>query len=89
MKIIRDGKEIELTREEIISAGWEYDQICRIEDLASVYELCELEPNEEKRIDLAKEIEPLFDRYLGLNNTYWEAYWETANMAIKDWITEE
>lgn len=86
MKIIRDGKEIELTISEIREACWEYDKQKRIEDLVEELELYVAE--EDERNKLAKEIEPLFDKYIGLNHGYWERYWSIARMAIEDYLKE-
>ena len=87
MKIVRDGKEIELTISEIREACWEYDKQKRIEDLAEELELYVAEEYEE-RYKLAEEIEPLFDKYIGLNHEYWERYWSIVRMAIEDYLKE-
>lgn len=46
MKIIRDGKEIELTAEELRSAYWEQEHLFDIEDVVSELEYrCEFDSN--------------------------------------------
>lgn len=87
MKIIRNGMEIELTNDEVREVCWEYDKRGRIKDLAEELELYVNEQDEE-RYKLAEEIEPLFDKYLGLNNEYWECYWSIARMAIENYLKE-
>lgn len=88
MFIERNGIKIELTKTEIREAGWEYDRACRIEDLMSTAELAEIEPDDERRYILAKEIEPMFEEYIGSNDSLWDAYWLAARMAIEDYIEE-
>lgn len=88
MKIIRNGMEIELTNDEVREAGWEYDRACRIEDLMSTAELTEIEPDDERRYILAKEIEPMFEEYIESNDSLWDAYWLAARMAIEDCMEE-
>lgn len=86
MFIERNGIKIELTEDEIREACWEYDKQKRIEDLVEELELYVAE--EDERYKLAKEIEPLFDKYIGLNHGYWERYWSIARMAIEDYLKE-
>ena len=88
MKIIRDGNEIELTKDEVREAGWEYDRYYRIEDLLQCAELIEIEPDENKRIELAKKIEPNFEEFIGCSDDYWCEYWNCARNAIADYIDE-
>lgn len=88
MFIERNGIKIELTKTEIREAGWEYDRACRIEDLMSTAELAEIEPDDERRYILAKEIEPMFDNYIEHNDNLWDVYWATARMAIEDYMEE-
>ena len=87
MKIVRDGKEIELTISEIREACYEYDKLGRIKDLAEELELY-VDEQDEERYKLAEKIEPLFDKYIGLNNEYWECYWSIARMAIENYLKE-
>lgn len=88
MFIERNGIKIELTKTEIREAGWEYDRACRIEDLMSTAELTEIEPDDERRYILAKEIEPMFEEYIGNNDSLWDAYWSAARMAIEDYMED-
>lgn len=89
MKIIRDGKEIELTKEEIMEAGCECERIYRIEDLMNSAELIEIEPDENKRTKLVKDIAPMFEEYLSYSDEYNEAYWKTARWTIRDYMEEK
>lgn len=89
MKIIRDGKEIELTKEEIMEAGCEYERIYRIEDLVNNAELIDIEPDENKRTKLAKEIDPMFEEYLSYSDEYNDVYWKVARWAIRDYMEEK
>lgn len=66
MKIVRDGKEIELTAEEMRQAYDEMEDMYRREDIENRYELPDDKVDEALRL-LAKTI--------NFNDGYWDAYW--------------
>lgn len=81
MKIVRDGREIKLTAEELIEAGIEYMKWCRVEDLES--RMPEGMSAVEKR-DTALKALPIFERTLDRSDSYWGAYWDIVNHVLKE-----
>lgn len=81
MKIVRDGREIKLTAEELIEAGIEYMKWCRVEDLESRM------PKEmsavEKRNTALKAL-PIFERKFDWRNSHWDGYWANVDYALKE-----
>lgn len=79
MKIIRDGKEIELTHHEMMQAHREYQRECLIEDIKSKAEqdenYCITEDNIERIADRA-------ERALDRNDNLWEDYWYTIQYVL-------
>lgn len=84
MKIIRDGKEFELTFSELISAHEEYEFDCMIEDVKSQYEQGEydIELSEEQ----IEEVAMFALRTLSKNDSYYEAYWMSVEYTLDDYI---
>lgn len=82
MEIIRDGKPIELTFEEIVKIHDEYDIMCKIEDIRL--------KAKENNIILHKDdtygIIKIFDKLLSDNDNYWDTYWYAIENAIKEYI---
>lgn len=66
MKIIRDGKEIELTQEEMRIVWEEVENRYRREDIESRYVLPK---------DKVDEAIKLLSRSIDYNDYYWDAYW--------------
>ena len=66
MKIVRDGKEIELTFEEARNIWMAYENEIRREDIESRYELPD---------DKVEEAIKLLSRAIDYNDYYWDAYW--------------
>jgi hypothetical protein len=84
MKIIRDGKEFELTFSELIQAQEEYELDCMIEDVKDRYAQGEYE------VDLSdeqiKEVARLALRNVNRNDSYFEAYWMSVEYTLDDYI---
>lgn len=80
MKIIRDGKEFELTPAELRQAHEEMEREYYIEDFRSRYEV----PDD--KIDEAVD---MFDHMLGSNDGYWESYWLTMEFVCNELGIEE
>ena len=86
MKIYRDGKEIELTAEELHMAYEEKHLGYYIEDVKSRIDEMELECNfNESDYNIIAQI---FDKSLGRNDYYWEDYWCTLENVIEEYIEE-
>ena len=66
MKIVRDGKEIELTPEEMRVVWKEVENRYRREDIESRYELPD---------DKVEEAIELLSRSIDYNENYWDLYW--------------
>ena len=66
MKIVRDGKEIELTPEEMRAVWEEVENNYRKDDIESRYELPD---------DKVEEAIELLSRSIDYNDYYWDAYW--------------
>lgn len=84
MKIIRDGKEFELTFSEMIQAHEEYKLDCMIEDVKSQYEQGEydVELTEEQ----FEEVAMFALRAVSRNDSYFEAYWMSVEYTLDDYI---
>lgn len=80
MKIIRDGKEIQLTDDEIFNAYKEYHHDCLKEDVLSKAEEMEVEIPD----DLLNRVLYRADKTLDNNDSYWETYWMSIEYAIED-----
>lgn len=78
MKIIRDGKEYELTATEMYDAYREEKRAYLIEDILSKAEEMEVEINKE---DIDK-IADKADRTLDHNDDWYESYWLSIEFAI-------
>lgn len=86
MKIIRDGKEIELTADELRMAYEEKRLEYFAEDVKSSVENIELE----EALDESdcEEVAWRFDKALGRNDSYWDSYWCTLESVIEEYIKE-
>lgn len=91
MKIIRDGKEFELTFSEMMQANEAYELNCMIEDVKNCYSQGEYD------VDLSEddlsEVASFALRNLSKNDSYFEAYWvsveDTLNNYINSLLTDE
>ncbi len=86
MKIYRDGKEIELTAEELRMAYEEKHLEYFAADVRGCAESMELE----EKFDESdyNELAQRFDRALGRNDSYWDSYWCTMEYVIEEYIKE-
>ena len=84
MKIYRDGKEFELTQEELRMAYTEKHMEYLKEDVASQAESNEIELDES---DL-NTITERFEDALGKCDRYWDHYWGVMEYVIKEYIEE-
>lgn len=84
MKIIRDGKEFELTFSELIQAHEEYEFDCMVEDVKDQYEQGEYEV--ELTEEQFREIASFALRTVNRNDSYFEAYWMSVNYTLDDYI---
>ena len=84
MKIIRDGKEYELTFSEMMQAHEEYELDCMVEDVKGVYEQsdCNVKLSEEQIAEIAHEAL----RTLSKNDSYYEAYWLSVEYTFDNYI---
>ena len=84
MKIIRGGKEFELTFSEMIQANEEYKLDCMIADVKDVLE------NRPRGVELSeeqiKEIAMFAVNNLSKNESYFEAYWMSVGYTLDDYI---
>lgn len=84
MKIYRDGKEFELTFNELMSAHEEYELDCMIEDVKSQYAQDEYDVElTDKQIE---EVASLALHNLGKNDSYFESYWMSVEYILNDYI---
>ncbi len=86
MKIYRDGKEIELTAEELRMAYEEKNLEYFAEDVKSSIDGMELE--EEFDESDYGELAWRFNKALGRNDSYWDSYWYTLENVIEEYIKE-
>lgn len=80
MKITRDGKEIELTREEMWTVYQAMDAQFKRGDIRERLWQYELEADD----DTVDRILLRFDRMLGKSDDYYDAYWGVVDLAIKE-----
>lgn len=78
MKIIRDGKEIELTNDEVYAAYKEYHGDCFREDVLGKIEEAEIDIPDELLDKIIRRAEKTLDN----NDSYWESYWMSIEYAI-------
>ena len=65
----------------------EYEKNCLMEDIDSKAE--ELFPEKsELSYDKLKTIAQMVDSFLSKNDGYWESYWDSVEMAIKEYFKE-
>jgi hypothetical protein len=84
MKIFRDGKELELTFSELISAHEEYKLDCMIADVKSKYE--DEGHDVELSDDQIREIAIDALHNLSKNDSYFESYWMSVEYTLNDYI---
>jgi hypothetical protein len=84
MKIVRDGKEIELTHDEVYTAYREYHTDCLKEDILGTISQMEVEVPDE----LMNKIMARAEKTLDNNDSYWESYWMSIEYAI-DSVVED
>jgi hypothetical protein len=85
MIIYRDGKAIELTREECRQVYDELDREYKAEDIRGQQEVLEMTLNDD-------DVEVLVDRVdhaLGNNDGYWDSYWCTIEYVIEEYMKEK
>ena len=84
MKIIRDGKEFELTFSEMMNAHEEYEFDCMVEDVKSILDsgTRDVELSEEQIRKVAGDAL----HNIGKNDSYYEAYWMSVEYTIDDYI---
>lgn len=87
MKIIRDGKEFELTLNEMHQAYEEYKLDCMIDDVRGEYEQGEYDADLSE--DQLKEIAEWALHNLGKNDGYYESYWMSVEYTISQYIDEK
>lgn len=84
MKIIRDGKEFELTFSELMQAHEEYEFDCMIADVNDKYEDGEYDVKlSDKQIE---KIASLVLHNLDKNDSYSEAYWMSVECTLEDYM---
>ena len=86
MKIIRDGKEFELTADELRAAYDEKRFEYFTEDVKSSADGMDID--EEFDEGDCKELAWRFDKALGRNDSYWDSYWCTLENVIEEYIEE-
>lgn len=84
MKIIRDGKEFELTMGELMNAHDEYELENCIEDIKDVYRQSESEI--ELTENQIKEIAEQALHNLGKNDSYCESYWISLQCTFDEYV---
>jgi hypothetical protein len=84
MKIIRDGKEFELTFSEMMRAYEEYRLDCTITDVKHMYERGKYDVKLSK--DQIEEAARCALHNLGKNDSYYEAYWMSVEYSLDDYI---
>lgn len=88
MKIIRNNTEIELTEEEIEQAYRQQLRHYHAEDVKSKYEeMYEKEwPGDDEDAEVVAENA---ERGLSCNDSYWDSYWCSFEIAIENFFKEE
>lgn len=81
MKINRNGKEIELTNEELIAASQEYERINMSEDIADEFEKLNIDIVPDERT--IEKIADTTENILSKNDMYMQIYWDAIEFAIK------
>lgn len=84
MKIYRDGKAIELTKEELQLAYDKYDAYVKKRDLEETLKIMEIELPPECFDELLSKI----DEELADNDTYWDIYGQTVEDVIYEYVEE-
>jgi hypothetical protein len=84
MKIIRDGKEFELTWQEVRDAHDEWATDCTKEDIQSMAQDMEVEIPEEALDKLAHKL----DYVVGNDDGYWDSYWCDVEWVIREYLKE-
>lgn len=84
MEIVRNGIEIELTRDEMRQAYDVIDKEYRIEDIKS--QIAQMENTECIEDDDMNELLLFVDHTLGNNDSYWSSYWSSLEYAIEEYV---
>lgn len=84
MKIIRNGQEFKLTREECNKIYDALDREYKIEDMRSKLEEMEVKFDD---ADLNILVDKL-DHALGRNDSYWDSYWNSIEYIIDEYEEE-
>lgn len=84
MKIIRDGKEFELTHQEVWDAYLEKHTECLKGDVVHQAESNEVELDESDIAVIAER----FENALGKCSSYWDDYWGIMEYVIKEYVEE-
>ena len=84
MKIVRDGKEFELTFSEMIQAHEEYELDCMVEDVRNQYEQGDYDVKLSEE-DIS-EVASFALHNLSKNDGYFESYWMTVQYTLDNYI---
>lgn len=84
MKIIRNGQEFELTKEELQLAYDEYNTYAKKRDLEETLKIMEVELPSEYFDELLDKI----DEELADNDMYWSIYGQTVEDVIYEYVEE-
>lgn len=84
MKIIRDGKEYELTFSEMVQANEEYEFNCMVEDVRSQYEGGNY--GVELTEDDISAVASFALHNLSKNDSYFDAYWMSVQYTLDNYI---
>jgi translation elongation factor EF-Tu-like GTPase len=84
MKIIRDGKEFELTGMELRDAYEEYATDGAKEDILTTAATMDVEIPIEALDELAHRL----DNVVGNDDGYWDSYWNDVEYVIKEYLEE-
>ena len=85
MKIIRDGKEYELTWQEVRDAHDKWATSGAKEDIMTTAESMEVEIPTEALDKLASRL----DNVVGNDDGYWDSYWNDVEYVINEYLKEE
>lgn len=86
MRIIKNGQEFELTREEMMFIHEVVEARYRLEDIMQRVQDMEYDiPNIEEHMEA---IDSYVQKYLSNNDSYWSAYWHTIDYAIEEYMED-
>lgn len=84
MKIIRDGKEFELTGLELQQAYEEFATDCAKVDILTTAESMDVKIPEESLDKLTQRL----DNVVGNDDGYWDSYWCDVEYVIREYLKE-